>query len=77
MLQSSHEKTCFHDCHRRCHGPAGSRAVHAILVTDQGKRYYAALHLKAKADATPAQRDAILQQVIDIVYDRLIQARIN
>lgn len=54
-----------------------SRAVHAILVTDQGKRYYAALHLKAKADATPAQRDAILQQVIDIVYDRLIQARIN
>lgn len=36
-----------------------TRANHAILVTDKGARYYAAVHLKAPAGTPLEKRDAI------------------
>ena len=48
-----------------------TRANHAILVTDKGARYYAAVHLKAPAGTPLEKRDAILQQAIEVVYAHL------
>ena len=48
-----------------------TRANHAILVTDKGARYYAAVHLKAPAGTPMEKRDAILQQAIEVVYAHL------
>lgn len=48
-----------------------TRANHAILVTDKGVRYYAAVHLKAPAGTTMEKRDTILQQAIKVVYAHL------
>lgn len=48
-----------------------TRANHAILVTDKGVRYYAAVHLKAPAGTTMEKRDTILQQAIEVVYAHL------
>lgn len=48
-----------------------TRANHAILVTDKGVRYYAAVHLKAPAGTTIEKRDTILQQAIEVVYAHL------
>lgn len=48
-----------------------TRANHAILVTDKGVRYYAAVHLKAPAGTPMEKRDAILQQAIEVVYAHL------
>lgn len=49
-----------------------TRANHAILVTDKGVRYYAAVHLKAPAGTTMEKRDTILQQAIEVVYAHLL-----
>ena len=48
-----------------------SRALHAILVTDQGDRYYVALHLLAPAKTPLMQRDAIMQKAIEVIYHQL------
>lgn len=48
-----------------------SRALHAILVTDQGDRYYVALHLLARAKTPFMQRDAIMQKAIEVIYHQL------
>ena len=48
-----------------------TRANHAILVTDKGARYYAAVHLKAPAGTPMEKRDSILQQAIEVVYAHL------
>lgn len=48
-----------------------SRALHAILVTDQGDRSYVALHLLAPAKTTLTQRDAIMQKAIEVIYHQL------
>ena len=45
-----------------------TRAIHAILVSDESNRYYAAIHLKAPAQTPLSQRDAVMQEVIDVLY---------
>ena len=48
-----------------------SRALHAILVSDEGDRYYVALHLLAPAKTPLMQRDAIMQKAIEVIYRQL------
>lgn len=50
-----------------------TRAIHALLVDNWGKRYYAAIHLRANARTKLADRDEILQKTILVVYDCLKQ----
>ena len=52
-------------------GPNFAPYPNAILVTDKGVRYYAAVHLKAPAGTTMEKRDTILQQAIEVVYAHL------
>ncbi len=48
-----------------------SRALHAILVSDEGDRHYVALHLLAPAKTPLMQRDAIMQKAIEVIYRQL------
>ena len=45
-----------------------TRAIHAILVSDDNQRYYVAVHLKAPAQTPLSQRDAVMREVFDVLY---------
>lgn len=52
---------------------SSTRAIHALLVDSSGKRYYAAIHLRANSQTSLSDRDEILQKAILVVYDCLQQ----
>ena len=41
------------------------------IVSDEGDRYYVALHLLAPAKTPLMQRDAIMQKAIEVIYRQL------
>ena len=51
---------------------SSTRAWHAIVLTDAGNRYYAAVHVRSPAETNLAHRDETLQQVFRILTQVIV-----